>query len=168
MLEEGKGDVAFIQGGIAAQGDPAILSALATVAYEPVWIFYRRELAPDEPLNTPLQLKGMRVNVGETGSGTNPLARLLLEDYGLTENDLTLSELPTQEALDRLRSGELDAAILVLNPLSPLLQEIVRDRRLELMSLADAEALTRRHRFLTPLDLPKGTVDLVDVFPAKT
>ena len=165
LLEEGKGDVAFIQGGVAAEGDPEILSALATVAYEPVWIFYRRELAPDEPLNTPLQLKGMRVNIGEAGSGTNPLARLLLGDYGITDNEVTLSELPAQEALDKLRSGELDTAILVLNPLSPLLQEAVRDRRLELMSLADAEALARRHRFLSTLNLPKGTFDLVDAFP---
>lgn len=165
MLEEGEGDVAFIQGGIGAQGDPAILSTFATVAYEPVWIFYRRELAPEEPLNTPRALKGLRVNIGEQGSGTNPLARLLLEDYGLSEDDVILSELATQEALDKLRSGELDAAILVLNPVSPLLQEIIRDRRLEMMTLTDAEALARRHRFLSTLDLPKGTIDLVDVFP---
>ena len=105
------------------------------------------------------------MNIGETGSGTNPLARLLLDDYGLTEDEVTLSELPSQEALDRLRSGELDAVFLVLNPLSPLLQETVRDRTLELMSLADAEALARRHRFLSTLTLPKGTIDLVDVFP---
>lgn len=165
MLEEGKGDVAFVQGGIAAQGNPAILSTLATVAYEPVWIFYRRELAPDQPLSSPVQLRGLRVNIGEVGSGTNPFARLLLEDYGLTDNDVILSELATQDALDKLQSGELDAAILVLNPVSPLLQEIMRDRRLEMMTLADAEALARRHRFLSTLDLPKGTIDLVDVFP---
>ena len=90
---------------------------------------------------------------------------LLLDDYGLTDEDVTLLELPTQEALDELRSGQLDATFLVLNTVSPLLQEIIRDRRLEIMTLTDAEALARRHRFLTPLTLPRGTVDLVDVFP---
>ena len=57
-----------------------------------------------------------------------------------------------QEALDRLRSGELDAAFLVLNPLvTTACRRPYATAGLELMSLADAEALARRHRFLSTL-----------------
>ena len=165
MLEAGEGDVAFIQGGVAAEGDPTTVSSLATVGYEPVWIFYRRELAPTGPLTSPRELAGLRIAIGETGSGTNPLARLLLEDYGITEEDATLLELPSTDALAALRAGEADAAFFVSNALSPLLRETINDRSLELMSLADAEAITRRHRFLTQLKLPRGTVNLLDGVP---
>ncbi len=165
MLEAGEGDVAFIQGGVAAEGDPTTVSGLATVAYEPVWIFYRRELAPNAPFTSPRQLAGLRIAIGEDGSGTNPLARLLLEDYGITEEDATLLELPSTDALAALRAGEADAAFFVSNALSPLLRETINDRSLELMSLADAEAITRRHRFLTQLSLPRGTVNLIDGVP---
>ena len=165
MLEEGKGDVAFIQGGIAAQGDPEKVSALATVGYEPVWIFYRRELAPSAPLSSPLQLQGKRIGIGEPGSGTDPLARLLLEDFQITAENTTLLELPSVDALAALDAGTIDAAFLVADTVAPILQEYIADRNLELMSLRDAEALARRHRFLSVLDLPKGTVDLVEPVP---
>lgn len=71
MLEAGEGDVAFIQGGISLDADPEKVSALATVAYEPVWIIYRRALAGDTPLDSLTQLKGLRISIGEPGSGTN-------------------------------------------------------------------------------------------------
>ncbi len=165
MLEEGQGDVAFIQGGIAAQGDPEKVSALATVGYEPAWIFYRKELAPSTPLDSPLQLKGLRVAIGEPGSGTNQLARLLLKDFGIADENTTLLELPSGEALAGLRDGSIDSAFLVANTVAPILNEYLQEPSLELMSLADANAIARRHRFLSVLDLPKGTLDLVDVRP---
>jgi TRAP transporter TAXI family solute receptor len=165
MLQEGKGDVAFVQGGIAAMGDPELVSALFTVAYEPVWIFYRRELAEGDVLTSPLDLKGTRINIGEQGSGTNPLARELLADYEVTDANTTLRELPTAEAVDAMRAGELDAVIAVLNVVSPVLQDLIEDPRVELMSLADAAALVRRHRFLSRLTLPRGTINLVEMTP---
>lgn len=164
-LEAGDGDVAFVQGGIAAQGDPDLVSALAAVAYEPVWIFYRRELAPDAPLATLQSLRGRRIGIGERDSGTNQLARLLLADFQVTEPETTFVELPLADAKEALASGQLDAIIVVSNFIAPTIQELVADRRFELMSLAQAEALVRRHQFLRQLSFPQGTVDLVDLWP---
>ena len=166
MLEQGQGDVAFIQGGIAAQGDPEKVSALATVGYEPAWIFYRKELAPSTPLDSPLQLKGLRVAIGEPGSGTDQLARLLLEDYGIADENTTLLELPSGEApLPGSATARSTRRFSVANTVAPILNEYLQEPSLELMSLADANAIARRHRFLSVLDLPKGTLDLVDVRP---
>lgn len=165
MLEEGKGDVAFVQGGVAAQGNPEIIGSLATVAFEPVWIFYRHALSPDKQLDTLPQLKGMRIGIGEPGSGTNQLARQLLSDGGIDDSNSTLLELPTSETHPALQEGTMDVAFLVANTESPALRDIVADRSLDLVNLRHADALARRHRFLTVLTLPEGTLDLVNVSP---
>jgi TRAP transporter TAXI family solute receptor len=165
MLEAGEGDVALVQGGISIDADPENVSALATVAYEPLWILYRRELAEDAPLDSLTQLKDMRVSIGEIGSGTNQLVRSLLSDFALTDEDMTLLEWPSSDSVEGLRNGDLDAAIFVVNTSSPIFQEAVFDPNLELMSVREAEALVRRHRFLSVLTLPRGTIDLVNETP---
>src|SRR5262245_37145933 len=75
-------DVAFVQGG-SNDGNQAAndkkeemeeLVSLGTIAYDPVWIFYRAEAAKKlgkEAMVTSLpQMRGWRVNVGVRGSGT--------------------------------------------------------------------------------------------------
>ena len=165
LLEAGEGDAAFIQGGIAAQGDRNVVSALATVAYEPVWVFYRRELVSDAPLESLQSLQGLRIAIGEQGSGTNQLARLLLTDYQVNEENTTLAELALTEAKEALAAGELDAIVAVSVIISPAIQELLADRRFELMNLAQADALTRLHPFLSTVTFPQGAVDLVDLWP---
>ena len=166
MLEEGKGDVAFIQGGVAAQGNPDILSSLATVGFEPVWIFYRKQLAPDAAFDTLLPLHGLRIGIGEAGSGTNQLARLLLQDVGIDDNNSTLVELSTTDTIDAIAQDDLDAAIVVANVESSSLKTLLANRDLDLLSLRQANAFVRRHRFLSVLTLPEGTLDLVNTTPA--
>jgi TRAP transporter TAXI family solute receptor len=164
-LENGEGDVAFIQGGVAAQGDPAKVSTLATVAYEPLWIFYNRAIAGDKPLESFEQLAGKRIAIGEAASGTNQLARLLLADAGIDEQTAQLVEIPASAAVESLQNGEIDAALFVSAYQAESIQTLVADPNLELMSLRYAEALARRHSFLDVLMLPRGTFDIVSDTP---
>jgi TRAP transporter TAXI family solute receptor len=159
-LENGEGDVAFIQGGVAAQGDPEKVSTLATVSYEPLWIFYRKALAGAEPFDSFDQLTGKRIAIGEADSGTNQLARLLLSEAGISSANATLLEVPTTAAIEGLQKGEIDAALIVSSYLAPTIQTIIKDPSLELMSLRYADALARRNRFLSVLTLPRGTFDI--------
>lgn len=165
MLEEGKGDIGFVQGGIGLEGDATKLNTLASVFYEPLWILYRKELAPADPLDTLNELQGKRIGIGEVGSGTNVLARLLLTDTGMTAENTTLLELNSNDAATQLRSGAIDAAFFVVAPSSQLIQDLLADPKLELMGLRHADAYARRHRFLTVLTVPEGTVDLVRNVP---
>lgn len=157
QLEEGKGDVAFVQGGVAAEADPTRVSVLASVGYEPLWIFYRKALAAAEPLDALDQLRGKRVAIGEANSGTNQLTRLILQDTGLDAGNATLLDLPSGEAAAALQKGEIDAALFVSNDASSTIRMLLQDASLELMSLRYAEALARRHRFLSVVTLPSGT-----------
>ena len=167
LLEEGKGDVAFVQGGIAAEADPEKVSALASVAYEPLWIFYRKALETAVPLDALDQLRGKRVAIGEANSGTNQLTELILQDTGLDASNATLLGLPSGDAAAALQGGEIDAALFVSNDASPTIRTLLQDPNLELMSLRYANALARRHRFLSVVMLPQGTYRIDPEVPAR-
>ena len=111
-LEKGEAEIAFVQGGIAPatardngqsdqsdQNDQSPLRSLGSVAYEPVWVFYRGEQRVDK-LH---QLDGQRVAVGEEGSGIRGLALKLLE-----ANEIRADSLVAHACLGGRRVGDLN------------------------------------------------------------
>jgi len=58
------------------------------------------------------EFSGRRVSVGSPGSGTEQLARHLLEAYGIGYDDISVRYLSFRESADALRDGAIDAAII--------------------------------------------------------
>lgn len=164
-LEAGEASIGFVQGGITAGADPRVLSTLAGVFYEPVWIFYQREFGGGRPLVHLFELEGGRVNIGEAGSGAGYLARELLAANGVTESNTAFLELPADAAAVELTEGRLDAAIFVVSANSDTVRTLLRDTTLDLMDVERAEAYRARFPFLTTVVLPDGAVDLVAGLP---
>ena len=165
-LAAGEASIGFVQGGITAAADPAGLSTLAGVFYEPVWIFYDRAFGGEEPLVHLYELRGGRVNLGEVGSGANELARQLLAANGLNDDNTTFLELPADEAAAALVDGRLDAALFVVAANSDTIRTLLRDPALELMDVARADAYRAQFPFLTTVTLAEGAIDLVAGLPA--
>jgi len=161
-------DVAFIQGGVASPPDADRLVMLASLYYEPLWIFYRDERALKQ-LN---ELRGKRIAVGVPGSGTRALVTRLLAANGLTpagdadRDDTEIVPLGGQDALDALKARQIDAALFVGGADTPLIQQALRDPAIKLMSLVRADAYPRGFPFVTKLTLPAGTIDLATNIPA--
>ena len=63
-------DVAFMQGGVAPNPEESNLVMLASLYYEPLWIFY----TGSETISRVTQLRGKRIAVGAPGSGTRIFA----------------------------------------------------------------------------------------------
>ena len=63
-------DLAFLQGGVATFPEAESLAMIASLYYEPLWIFTRRGEAADA-LSA---FAGRRISLGSPGSGTNLLA----------------------------------------------------------------------------------------------
>lgn len=57
-------------------------------------------------------LRGARISVGSPGSGTEQLARQLLEVHGLTYDDVSVRYLSFTESAQAIRDGSIDAAII--------------------------------------------------------
>ena len=58
------------------------------------------------------ELAGARISVGSAGSGTEQVARQILEAYGFTYEDVDARYLTFSESAASLRDGAIDAAIL--------------------------------------------------------
>lgn len=163
LLDAGSGvQVALLQGGTTnSEQSPGIMS-LGRIYLEPMWVFYRAEATWDRLLD----LKGKRIIVGPEGSGTRSLAVTLLAANGITAENTTLLPLLGPAAVEGITKGEADAAFFTSAPTAPQIQTLLRRPDLKIMSLAHAEAYTRRFPYLSRIVLPKGAVDLVANIPA--
>jgi TRAP transporter TAXI family solute receptor len=156
-------DVAFIQGGV---GDPASmpeLGSLASLYFEPLWVFHRAEM----PVNRLTDFRGKRIAVGQEGSGTRALALLLLKENGIDEGNTSLLSWDGQQAEASLRSGKADAAFFVASPRSSFVSNLLAAEGLSLLSMERAEAYTRVHRFLNQVTLPEGVADFRENIPRR-
>jgi TRAP transporter TAXI family solute receptor len=162
-------EVAFMQGGVAPVSATEQLEMLASLYYEPLWIFYR-DSATLTRIN---ELHGKRIAIGVKGSGTYALASQVLSANGLTlaegvgRDNTDILALGGAEALDALKAGKVDAALFVGGAQSLLVQRALGDPLLKLMSVARADAYPRRFPFMSKLTLPPGTIDLAHNIPAE-
>lgn len=163
LLESPDADVhvAFVQGGTGRYATSDTLESLASLYYEPLWMFTRQGLA----LNRSDDIIGKRVFIGPPGSGTRALAIELLRDAGIDEQDVQISELDGAAAVEALREGSLDMMVLVASPDSELVHALLTSDGVTLLDHPRAEAYIRRHRFLTRLTLPEGAIDLAEDIP---
>ena len=164
-LERGEADIAFVQGGIAppAGPEPSPLRSLGSVAYEPVWVFYRGEQRIDK-LH---QLDRRRVAVGEDGSGIRGLALQLLEANEIPADSPGLLPLAGLDAAEALQQGEIDAAFIVAAQEAPVVQVMLRSPGVQVVSFSQAEAYLRLFPFLSKVVLPRGVISLVRHVPPR-
>jgi len=175
-LREGKVDLGFVQGGSGEPGSAGDsgdrgLESLGSLFVEPVWLFYRsesaRKVSPDAALSRLAQLKGLRVNVGTTGSGVPSLMDKLFAANNVDPSGIRISKLSQTPATVAFLNGELDALIFASAPESLMVQMLLRTPGVKLMDFAQSEAYSRRFAFLTPVVLPRGVVDLAADVPVQ-
>jgi TRAP transporter TAXI family solute receptor len=160
-LRAGEVTAGFVQGGTATAGGSQDLVALASVFFEPVWVFHREGIR----LEYLSQLQGRRIAVGEPGSGVQVLARRLLADNAVGPDNATLLELSGEEAATALTEGAVDAAFFVMSPRGELVMRLIRTPGLNLMSERRHLAYTSRHPFLTSVRLGEGALDISGNLP---
>ncbi len=154
-------DLALLQGGIASTRDAPNIVSLGRVFAEPLWVFYR-DTGSIDMLH---QLKGRRIAIGAEGSGTRHLALALLSANQIDASSAALLPISGKAAADGLLAGDIDAVFLAMAPEAQLIQDLVRDPRIQLMSFSQAEAYARRLPYLQRLTLPKGAFDFVRNVP---
>lgn len=120
------------------------------------------------------QFEGKRIGVGPPGSGTYAIARQLLAVNGLIESKSSRENSPAvlvQEdvaaAARALQKGELDAAFFVAAIEADYIQGLLNDRSVNLLSFDQHDAYHRRFRFLAPVTLPAGMVNLGQNIPGQ-
>jgi TRAP transporter TAXI family solute receptor len=154
--------LAFVQGGSGTQADPGRLTSLASLYYEPLWIFYR----DTRTLTRLTELQGKRIAIGEPGSGTHAISSMLLADNFIDTGSENILAIDADSAARELLQGDIDALFMVAGPEGRLLQQLLHRTDIRLMSMTRASAYTRIHHFLSVVTLPEGVIDLQANIPA--
>ena len=159
--------------------------SLGALFYEPLWLFYRpaalsnnnktnskgtpadkHATAPaDTRLHSLTQLRGLRVNIDQPGSGVPDLMSRLLQANGVMSNEVIASQLAPEAAEQALQTGQIDALVLMTAPESAVVQRLLQQPGIALAELPQADALARRFPFLQTVTLPRGMVALARDLP---
>lgn len=158
LLEDPASDVVagFVQGGLSNSTQSPDIESLGRVNYLAFFIF---SLA-SETFTDLTELKGKRIAVGPASSGTNVVATKILRINGITAQNATLLPLGGRNAVEALDAGKIDVAIMGNVLETPLIQNMLRDPGLRLVSVKRVKALIRKLPILTRLELPAGVIDL--------
>lgn len=161
-------DAAFVQGGTASMQAEDTLVSLGALYPEPLWIFYRSELEQDERALTRLtELKGRRIAIGASGSGTRHLANELLYANQIDAKNARLLDLGGFALSEAFTARRIDAAFIVGTAESGAVWALLHTPGVRLMSLSHAEAYTRRFPYLSKLVLPRGGIDVAGEVPPR-
>lgn len=158
-------DVGFVQGGLVTDGDTGDLVSLGSVSYQPLVVFYRAH----HPIDRLSQLKGKRLAIGRAGSGTHYLNLRLLKANGIDAKGPTrLLSIGGEAAAQALLTHKADAVLLLGDAASPaIMRNLLHTPGIKLMDFTQADAYTRRFRYLSKLELPMGSIDFAKNTPAQ-
>lgn len=154
-------DVGFVQGGVTNESMDKLMS-LGSVSYQPLMLFYR-----GAPMDLLSGLAGKRVVIGPVGSGTHALATTLLVANGIHAGGTnTLLDWEPAESSKALLESNVDAVFLMgEDASSAVLRQLLRAPGIHLFSFKQAPAYVRKYSFLSPLQLPQGSIDLGQNIP---
>ncbi len=155
--------LALVQGGVGTINDWPQTRGLASVFHENAWLFFRNAAFAKKP-NKLAALEGKTISIGLPGSGTRHLAEQL---FALSQLELSgqnakirVLDLDAKQSLQALKSGRLDAALLVLAPGAPILKDYFQAPGVSIMGFEHAHAFALRLPFLKANSIPQGAIDI--------
>lgn len=166
-LEAGEAGIGFVQGGVGQEGDPALLSTMAGVFYEPVWLFYRKDAVGIEGFANLSAMKGLDISIGEKGSGTEKLARDILALNEIDDSNANLVNLTSSETANALVDGEIDFGFFVSSFNSQTIQDLLANEELALANIHRPSAYISHIPYLTAVVMPAGSLDFVNEVPSQ-
>jgi hypothetical protein len=104
-------------------------------------------------------LKGKRVSVGDVGSGCEFNARQILDAYGITFNDIVVSNLSFGDSATAIKDDKIDAFFCVAGAPTTAIVELATSNKINLLEIDNehAEKLINDYPFYTKFDVPGGS-----------
>ena len=164
MVDAGDADIAIVQNDVMyyaytgtdlfAGGDPITsFSAVASCYPEYVQVLAKSDITSID------QLRGKNVSVGDAGSGTEFNAKQILAAYGMSFDDIKVSNQSFADSADSLKNGTIDAAFVVAGYPTTAITELATSFDFNLLPVDDAhaEALKADYGFYYYGKIPAGT-----------
>jgi len=166
-VEQGKADVAFVQGDVAyfayTRGTEAVatphtrLRAMAVLYTNTVQVLARR----DSDIHRIEDFRGRRIGVGAPGSGTEVAAKIIIEAHGLSYDDVRVDFLSFSEVSAQMQDRTLDGGFISASYPVAAITDVNTSVGVRLIALdADAVAqVSAQYPFLKPAVVPRDVYD---------
>src|SRR5215475_64194 len=145
---------AFTNFSFTQPNDAAILYSLGGISDTPIFIFYTGA----EAITRFAQFRGKRLSIGMPRTALRTLMLEVLKATGAPEGSIVLSDLDYGKAIDALTAGQIDVAMVPTQVDDNLVQHALRDPRVRLMSVAQAEAIAKTVPGLKHVMLWRGLI----------
>ncbi|MFE3577524.1 TAXI family TRAP transporter solute-binding subunit [Lysinibacillus sp. NPDC059133] len=164
-LQDGKGEIAFVQSDIAYYATEGTMmfdgKKIDTIAALGALYPETVQLVTTEAsgIKTYADLKGKKVSVGAPGSGTYANAEQLLEIHGLKMDDIKAQNLDFGESTDGLQSGQIDAAFITAGTPTGAVEALNATTKVNIigMDAGKADELIAKYPYYAKDTVKKGT-----------
>ena len=158
-------NASFITAGNATSTEYPHLASLGSVQYAPIWLFYKGPtISPDDPFE---YFANKKISIGLPNAMSNQLFKKFLhannKRESVNEHFIELSHL---DSVKGLKDGSLEAVFIVDSYGAPVVQSLIADPDVKIMSFNLADAYIRKFPFLHKLTIPKGSLNLEKVLPS--
>ena len=142
--------------GFTQPSDAATLYSLGGISDTAIFLFYKNA----EPITRFAQFRGKRLSIGMPRTALRTLMLDVLKATGALDNSIHLSDLDYREAIDALIAGEIDVAMVATQIDDSLLQRALGAPGIQLMNVAQAEAIAKTVPGLKHVVLWRGLISL--------
>lgn len=162
LLKKGKVDIGFVQGGIVDKDASNSLESIASIYFEPLWLFEKKSYKKVEYIS---ELQNLRISTGLKGSGTNLLVSKIFEINELTFSSDKIKHLNFQDSYKALKELKIDAFFSVLSANSPMILNLLKDTNFQALSLKRVKAYEQKFPYLHTVEIPEGGISLKENIP---
>jgi TRAP transporter TAXI family solute receptor len=164
LLKKHKVDIGFVQGGTIDLEVHKDLESIASIYFEPLWLFMRKS---DKPISYVSQLQSKRVSIGEKGSGTSALIKQIAEANELKVGTTKIENLSLLNSYNALKKGKLDAFFSVISADTPIISKLLQDKTIQAISLKRIKAYEKNFSYLQGITIYEGSLNLINNLPKK-
>lgn len=169
MLDVGEANLAIVQNDVMYYAytatdlfasEPAITNFSAVASCYPEYI----QIVASEDIDSVDDLRGKNVSVGDAGSGCEFNAKQILAAYGMSFDDINVSNQSFADSADSLKNGTIDAAFVVAGYPTTAVTELATSYDFNLVPIeADKAAeLQSQYGFYFYGSIPGGTYSCVE------
>ncbi|MBO6134515.1 MAG: TAXI family TRAP transporter solute-binding subunit [Lachnospiraceae bacterium] len=169
MIDDGDADIAILQNDVMSyaynatdmfEGSTPIQSFSAIASCYPESI----QIIVDKSIKSIAELKGKRVSVGDSGSGTEFNAKQILAAYGIDiDNDIVKNNQSFADSCDSLKNGTIDAAFVTAGHPTVAVTELASNYDFNILPIdkAHADSLIADYGFYAPVTIEKDTYSVL-------
>jgi TRAP-type uncharacterized transport system substrate-binding protein len=159
-----KVNAGFVYAAALSEDQKKGLYSLGSVSYDPVWIFYRNNLAGK--ITTIQDLAKYRVALAPKKSGSYVLTKKLFEMNGIEiENNPNFVSGSWADSRATILSGKADVFIFITTIVDPLVEELIHSPDMTLLNLPNALAYQKKFNYLDEVIIPAGSLNIEKKLP---